>query len=224
MPDFSLERALAGPHGGRVAGVDEVGRGPWAGPVVTAAVILQIDRMPGALLDQITDSKALPAARRTRIAADLTALAAGPAPALHLAFGAASVAEIDRMNILQATFLAMRRAVIRLPVMPDAALIDGNRVPPGLPCPAQAVVEGDGQSLSIAAASILAKDLRDRMMARLHRRYPAYGWDRNAGYGVPDHRKALEDQGVTRHHRFSFKPIAEIIQLKGEETPNLASE
>jgi ribonuclease HII len=198
MPDFTLENALAKRYGGPIAGVDEVGRGPWAGPVVTAAVILRPE-LPTDLQGQIQDSKALSQVRREAIAALLPAYAA-------IGIGSASVAEIDRINVLAATMLAMRRAVAALQYEPAAVLIDGNRLP-ALPCPAETVVKGDARSLSIAAASIIAKVLRDRLMARLAVRYPAYGWERNAGYGTKAHQAGLAVAGVSPHHRRSFAPI-----------------
>lgn len=199
MPDLSLERAA----GGRVAGIDEAGRGPWAGPVVTAAVILDAGTLPGALHDGLDDSKKLPAARREELAALLP-------PHARIGIGAASVNEIDRLNILAATMLAMRRAVVRLGVVPDLALVDGNRAP-DLSCPVETVVGGDGRSLSIAAASVIAKVTRDRVMQSLAGRYPGFGWERNAGYGTKQHREGLQRTGVTPHHRKSFKPIINIL-------------
>ena len=184
-----------------MAGVDEVGRGPLAGPVMAAAVVFAPARFPrgvpaglAALLD---DSKKLSAADRQ--AAYLAIRASGA----EIGVGAASVAEIARLNILHASLLAMARAVARLPAPPDLALVDGNR-PPALPCPARCIVGGDALCLSIAAASIVAKVTRDRAMARLHRRWPGYGWDRNAGYGVAAHRDGLRRLGPTRHHRAAF--------------------
>ncbi len=194
-PDFSLERAL----GGTVAGVDEAGRGPWAGPVVAAAVILAPERVP----DGLDDSKRLTARRRAALAAELFACA-------RIGIGAASVAEIDRLNILQASLTAMRRAVAALGVVPDWALIDGTTAPE-LACPARAVVKGDRRSLSIAAASIIAKVTRDRLMARLAVRYPDYGWERNAGYGTRHHRETLDLVGISPHHRKSFAPIHKLM-------------
>lgn len=190
-PDLSLEAACTG----IVCGVDEAGRGPWAGPVVAAAVILDPRRVPAG----IDDSKKLTAARRDALCTALLACA-------RIGVGAASVREIDALNILQATMLAMRRAVDALPVRPDHALIDGNRVPT-LACAATAVVQGDGRSLSIAAASIIAKVTRDRLMQRLARRYPAYGWNTNMGYGAPAHQAGLAAAGITPHHRLSFAPV-----------------
>jgi len=206
MPDFALEHTLIARHGGLVAGVDEVGRGPWAGPVVTAAVILSPD-CPAEVLDAIQDSKALSAARRKALATVLPRHAA-------IGIAAASVAEIDRLNILAATMLAMQRAVDALPMPPAAVLVDGNRAPP-LPCPAETAVKGDAQSLSIAAASIVAKVARDRLMARLALRYPAYAWERNAGYGTTAHREGLARAGVTPHHRRSFAPIRAMLSQIG---------
>jgi ribonuclease HII len=203
MPDFSLENILIERHRGPVAGVDEVGRGPWAGPVVAAAVILKPDA-PDRVLDALDDSKRLTVKTREALAAAIPVCA-------WVGLGAASVAEIDRINILAASHLAMRRAVARLPQAPAACLIDGNRLP-DLPCPAEAVVKGDGLSLSIAAASIVAKVARDRLMARLALRYPAYGWQKNAGYGTGEHQEALAVAGVTVHHRRSFSPIRILLE------------
>ncbi len=202
MPDFNMENMLVERHGGLVAGVDEVGRGPWAGPVVAAAVILRA-RADETMLGKLNDSKQVPARMREALAAALPACA-------WIGVGAASVAEIDRLNILAASHLAMQRAVARLPQAPSACLVDGNRLP-ALPCPAEAVVMGDSQSLSIAAASIVAKVLRDRLMARLAVRYPAYGWHTNAGYGTRQHRLGLAGAGVTIHHRRSFSPVRVLL-------------
>lgn len=210
MPDLSLERTC----GGIVAGVDEAGRGPWAGPVVAAAVILPA-ALPDTLLNGLDDSKKLSAARRKRLFAELAACA-------EIGIGAASVAEIDRDNILRATFTAMRRALAALSRQPDTALIDGNRLPPGLLCAARTVIRGDGLSLSIAAASIVAKVTRDRTMTALAIRYPDFGWERNAGYGTRQHRDGLSSAGVTRHHRHSFAPIAKMLSPKESGTPDIA--
>ena len=198
-PDLSLERAA----GGRVAGVDEAGRGPWAGPVVAAAVVFGPAGPPRHLCATITDSKLLKAEQRTALQPAILASA-------DAAVGVATVAEIDSMNILHATLLAMRRAVARLASMPDLVLVDGNRAP-CLPCPVQTVVGGDHKSLSIAAASILAKVERDRLMLRLAADHPGYGWERNAGYGTAEHRAALARLGPCVHHRRSFRPIRELL-------------
>ncbi len=192
---------------GRVAGVDEVGRGPLAGPVVAAAVVLLCP--PAALLALLDDSKRLSARQREQAAAALaTARAQGE---VEFALAAASVAEIARLNILNATLLAMRRAVARLPQPPDFALIDGN-TPPALPCPCRCLVGGDRRSLSIAAASILAKVTRDRLMARLARRYPAFAWQQNAGYGTALHCRMLAACGPTPHHRAGFAPVRRLLE------------
>ncbi len=201
MPDFELERAA----GGVVCGVDEAGRGPWAGPVVAAAVVLDAARLPGDLQNAIDDSKKLTRVKRETLFNRLQSCA-------RIGVGRAEIEEIDSVNILQATMRAMARAVAGLGVRLDRALIDGNR-PPSLPCPVQCVVGGDGKSLSIAAASIIAKVTRDRIMAGLAARYPGYGWERNAGYGTAEHRAALVRLGVTPEHRRSFKPIRKMLSL-----------
>lgn len=193
----------------RIAGVDEVGRGPLAGPVVAAAVVLP-RRVPAALAALIDDSKKLSA--RQREAAFAALMAAQAAGRVEIALGAASVAEIGRINILRASLLAMRRAVLRLPSVPDLALVDGN-VAPELPCPSRCVVGGDASELAIGAASIIAKVVRDRCMARLDRRYPGYGWPENAGYGTAAHRDALRRLGATVHHRAGFGTVRQLSLL-----------
>ena len=199
-PDFSLEDAA----GGRVAGIDEAGRGPWAGPVIAAAVMFAAGGPPPHLRAMITDSKLLKAKRRAALQPAILACA-------DAAVGLASVAEIDSMNILQATLLAMRRAVVRLAHLPDLALVDGNRAP-CLPCPVRTVVGGDRLSFSIAAASIVAKVARDRLMAGLAFDHPGYGWERNAGYGTAEHRAGLARLGPCVHHRRSFRPIRDLLE------------
>ena len=179
MPDLHLETEA----GGLVAGVDEVGRGPWAGPVVAAAVIIDAAALPQALAGAIDDSKRLSARRRQDIADRLPACA-------RICIGAAALGAPGGY--------------------PDLALVDGNRLPP-LPCPARSIVKGDSISLSIAAASIMAKVTRDRLMARLGARYPGFGWERNAGYGTAEHQAALKRLGVTPHHRKSFAPIIKML-------------
>ncbi len=208
MPDFSLE--LEHPEGCMVIGLDEAGRGPWAGPVVAAAVWLDPARTAQALLEGLDDSKALkPAAREELYDAILAGAREGAA-----AFGIAEATpkEIDKINILQASLLAMSRAADKLSTTiegaPEAALIDGLHVPK-LSCPARPVVKGDSRSLTIAAASILAKVTRDRIMADLAGRHPGYGWERNKGYGTAEHRRALDRLGVTKEHRRSFRPVRE---------------
>src|ERR1700748_467769 len=176
MPSLKMERAA----GGRVAGVDEAGRGPLAGPVVAAAVGLG-PWVTSELADMVDDSKKLTADQR------LAAFLALRSSAAEIGIGAASVSEILRLNILHASMLAMRRAVARLAVAPDLALVDGN-YPPKLDCAVQCVVGGDGLCLSIAAASIIAKVVRDRGMRRLAVRWPGYGWESNVGYATETHR------------------------------------
>jgi len=199
VPTFLLERRA----GGRVAGVDEVGRGPLAGPVVAAAVVFPTG-VPRRLAGLLDDSKKLTAEQR--LAAFAALRASGRA---EIGVGAASVAEIERLNILRAALLAMCRAVARLQMPPDLALVDGNQPPP-LACPVQCVVGGDGRSLSIAAASIVAKVLRDRAMARLAIRFPDYGWGSNVGYATEFHVAALRRLGPTRHHRPSFGTVSQL--------------
>jgi ribonuclease HII len=201
MPDFFYENRLSG----IIAGVDEAGRGPLAGPVFAAAAILPRD-IPNSLIALIDDSKKLSAAKR------LIALAALKQSGTHIALGAASVTEIAALNILHASMLAMRRAIARLPIRPGHLLIDGNR-DPGSGIPAQLIIGGDAISLSIAAASIAAKVARDRAMALLHARYPAYGWDKNAGYAAAAHRAAILANGATKHHRAGFGPLLRTTAL-----------
>ncbi len=196
MPDHALEDAAPVRP---VCGIDEAGRGPWAGPVVGAAVILDRDWSAAG----VDDSKRLSAVARHRLREEIKAHAV-------IGVGIASVDEIDHLNILEATMLAMRRAFDALPNRPGHALVDGNRLPQ-LPCPGLAVVRGDSRSLSIAAASIVAKVERDRIMKELATECPGYGWERNAGYGTREHRDGLARRGVTRHHRRTFAPIARIL-------------
>jgi ribonuclease HII len=199
VPNFVLERRA----GGRVAGVDEVGRGPLAGPVVAAAVVFPTG-VPRRLAGLLDDSKKLTPERR--LVAYHALCQSGRA---EIAVGAASVAEIERLNILRAALLAMCRAVSRLATLPDLVLVDGNQPPP-LACAVQCVIGGDGRSLSIAAASIVAKVLRDRAMARLAVRFPGYGWGSNAGYATEIHVAALRRLGPTRHHRPSFGTVSQL--------------
>jgi ribonuclease HII len=194
-PTFEIEDGFDGP----VAGVDEAGRGPWAGPVVAAAVVLDRSATP----EGLRDSKTLTEKRRRELAAALWKSA-------KIGVGVASVDEIDSMNILRASLLAMSRAVANLPVAPSIAIVDGN-IKPKLRCPAYTVVKGDLKSVSIAAASIIAKTTRDRMMLELSRDYPNYCWHSNKGYAAPAHRDALRLYGVTPHHRRSFSPIHNML-------------
>lgn len=202
MPDFSLERSA----GGIVAGVDEAGRGPWAGPVVAAAAVLTQDTLEADLVDRLDDSKALTPHQRDELFAQLEESAS-----VTTAVGLATVEEIDLWNILQATHMAMARAVEQVGVTIDVALVDGNRAPP-LGCPVQTVVKGDSKSLSIAAASIVAKVTRDRLMGDLADQHPGYGWETNMGYGTSEHREALHRLGVTDHHRKSYAPVRAVLE------------
>ncbi|MEM8590228.1 MAG: ribonuclease HII [Pseudomonadota bacterium] len=201
MPDFALEIELGAP-GRSIAGIDEAGRGPLAGPVTAAAAILP-HPLP-ADLERLDDSKALTAAARAALLPVIL-------QQCRTGIGWASVEEIDALNILQASMLAMCRALRSLEADVDAVLIDGNRLPADLPCPGQAVIGGDGKSLSIAAASIVAKERRDAEMARLASMHPGYGWETNKGYGTAAHRNAIRQLGPTPHHRRSFAPIAQLV-------------
>ncbi len=183
-----------------IAGVDEVGRGSLAGPVVAAAVVLDPDNIP----DGLNDSKKLSAKRRDTLFDTIMACA-------DVCIAEATVAEIDEHNILRASHIAMVRAVAGLSARADYILIDGNMVPRGLDTPNETIVKGDSRSLSIAAASIAAKVWRDRLMVDLAQQHPGYGWDTNAGYPAPVHKKALLKIGVTPHHRRSFKPVHNIL-------------
>lgn len=198
-PDHVREDAL----GSVVCGVDECGRGALVGPVVAAAVV--IPRSALGALREVADSKALSAARRETLSVVIRSTC-------RYALGEADVEEIGRLNILKATFLAMRRAVEGLGFVPEHALIDGNRIPPRLGCPATAVVKGDAHCLSVAAASIVAKVHRDALLTRLHLDHPDYGWDRNAGYGTPDHLAAIARVGPCGHHRTTFAGVREHLE------------
>ncbi|MGC9419064.1 MAG: ribonuclease HII [Rhodovulum sp.] len=199
-PDFTLETEARAAGARVIVGVDEVGRGPLAGPVTAAAVRLD----PAAIPPGLADSKRLTAPRRAALAQALI-------EAAEVSIAHASVAEIDEINILRASHLAMCRAIAGLPTPPDLALIDGNRLPRDLPCPGRAVVKGDARCLSIAAASIVAKVARDALMVELAQHFPGYGWERNAGYGTKAHLAALRDIGVSPHHRRSFRPVHNIL-------------
>lgn len=196
IPDFDTERLATLQGARRIVGVDEAGRGPLAGPVTAAAVWLD----PAAIPQGLGDSKALSAPRRAALFEQLLACA-------DVGIGHATPAEIDVLNIQQATFLAMTRALAALSCPPDLALIDGNRLPRDLPCAGQAIVKGDAKVLSIAAASIVAKVTRDRIMTDLDALYPGYGWAENAGYPTKRHINAIADLGITPEHRRSFAPI-----------------
>ena len=200
LPDLSFELLAHGRGFLRVAGVDEAGRGPLCGPVVAAAVVLNRAHIPSG----INDSKKLSEKRRSQLFDQIMELAA-------VGVGHATPAEIDELNILRASHLAMVRAIAALPVVPDHVLIDGNIIPRGLTVSAEALIKGDARSLSIGAASIIAKVTRDRIMVDLAQQHPGYGWDKNAGYPTKDHLAALQNLGVTPHHRRSFRPIHNIL-------------
>ena len=205
MPDYRLERRfapLAG--GGPIAGIDEAGRGPLAGPVVAAAVIVDWKRLSRTLRRDIDDSKALDRPTREKIFVALERSAV--AGIVQIGVGIASVEEIDTINILQATFVAMRRAVEALDPAPSLALVDGN-IAPKLACRTKTIVDGDACCFSIAAASIVAKVTRDRMMIALAADHPGYGWHTNVGYSTPEHYDGLARLGPTPHHRRSFSPV-----------------
>jgi len=189
-----------------IAGVDEVGRGPLAGPVVAAAVILD----PARPIAGLADSKTLSPIRREQLATEIRA------KALAWALGRAEVAEIDRLNILQASLLAMQRAIAALSIVPEQALVDGNRCPP-LACPCRAIVKGDATVPAISAASILAKVARDAEMGELHERYPRYGFAQHKGYPTAAHRDALRRFGPCPEHRRSFAPVAAALSTDLQE-------
>lgn len=206
MPDFSIEQG----YQGDAIGIDEAGRGPLAGPVVAGAAWLSLTDLPQALFDGLDDSKKLSAKKRDTLFDALQA-----SPAVRWGIGVASVEEIDRINILNATYLAMHRAaedLVGSAPWPAVALIDGNRAPKDFPCPTHCVVKGDSTSLSIAAASILAKVTRDRMMLALDAQFPVYGWARNMGYGTAEHRAAVAAHGPTDHHRKSFARQGDLFE------------
>ncbi len=205
MPDFKFEDKL----GPMVAGIDEAGRGPWAGPVVAGAVIFLNRDVDTALLEGLDDSKKLTAKKREYLYGLL--FEEQKKGKLAIGIGEASCREIDEMNILQATFLAMRRAYDALEANPKAALIDGNQKPKNFPCPVQTVIKGDALSFSISAASIVAKVYRDRLMADLASRYPYYAFEKNAGYGTAAHIAGLKEHGICPEHRCSYKPIQAIL-------------
>ena len=211
MPDLHNELRHGFDSGKIICGADEVGRGPLAGPVVAAAVIVPRD-LPEDIRKQIRDSKTLTIAQRESLFEPIQNLC-------RTCIAEASVEEIDSINILQASMLAMRRAIEGLNCAIDMALIDGNRCPK-LTCPAEAIVKGDNKSLSIAAASVIAKVFRDRLMTRLAETHPAYGWERNFGYGTPLHLAALREFGPTSWHRTSFAPVREAIAAIDKSNKN----
>jgi ribonuclease HII len=194
--DLSVERAYFARGFLRVAGVDEAGRGPWAGPVIAAAVVVTPD---SPCLEGVDDSKQLTRRRREELAAAIVS-------SLAYAVGGASVREVDRLNVRRAAALAMHRALVRLKGAAEVVVVDGLAVPE-LGFEHDAMVDGDARCYAVACASIVAKTVRDRVMRRLAARYPDFGWDRNAGYGTPAHRAALDRCGPTPHHRRSFAPV-----------------
>jgi ribonuclease HII len=213
MPDFAIERCCRG----IVCGIDEAGRGPLAGPVVAAAVILEPRRFPKMLRQELDDSKILAATQRDSCYRALwDCVRRGAA---RIGVGAASAREIDNLNILRASLLAMARAVAALAVEPDVALVDGGIAPP-IACAVRTIVKGDSQSFSIAAASVVAKVTRDRIMWALAPRYPGYGWETNVGYATAQHGTALLRLGPTPHHRRSFAPVRRVA---GEDLPLFAA-
>ena len=199
VPTFQIETDLDQQGLSPVCGIDEAGRGPWSGPVVAAAVILDADNIP----DGINDSKKLSPVRRNELFNAIK-------QSSHVGIGIVGVPDIDRLNILQATFLAMHKAVANLEFAPAVALIDGTGKP-ALSCEMRTLIKGDQRSLSIAAASIIAKVSRDRIMENLALQFPHYGWERNKGYGTKAHRAGLASHGVSKHHRRSFKPIQALL-------------
>lgn len=208
MPDFVLERDLMARGYQRIAGVDEAGRGPLAGPVVAAAVVLDPDAMGDPIWRRLDDSKKMTEAAREKLFDMIRETSA-------VSVAIVDVDEIDIHNILGATMLGMSCAVTSIEPAVDYALIDGNRVPV-LNCAGEAVVKGDGRSLSIAAASVIAKVSRDRLMRDLAQKYPGYGWERNAGYGTKQHLDALKSLGVTPEHRKSFRPVRNILSVSAD--------
>jgi len=207
MPNYTFENGLLErlklSANAPIAGLDEVGRGPLAGPVIACAVIIDRDVLPPPIVAALDDSKKLTAVKREQLYEIL-------ANTTRYALGQASVEEIDTLNILQASLMAMRRAVDGLTLQPAAALVDGNR-DPGLPCTTDCIIKGDSKSVTIAAASIIAKVTRDRLMADLSKRFPGYGWETNMGYGSKAHITAILNNGPTRHHRKSFSPVKEML-------------
>jgi len=199
-PDFSFERAALAQGYSRIAGVDEVGRGPLAGPVTAAAVVLDPAQIP----DGLNDSKKLSKKARARLYDEILQVA-------DVSIAHATVEEIDEHNILRASHIAMIRALDGLKTPADYALIDGNMIPHSLNLPSQTIVKGDSLSQSISAASIMAKICRDCVMLSLAQQHPGYGWETNMGYGSKKHMDALQKLGVTPHHRRSFKPVHNIL-------------
>ena len=211
MPDFAIEE----PYGKLVIGIDEAGRGPWVGPVVAGAVLFKNRSFNPKLFSSLNDSKKLSAKKREQIYEDLfTEQQKGN---VLIGIGEASAQEIDDFNILQATFLAMSRACAKIDIKPDMVLVDGNKIPTTIKLPCRAIVQGDGKCCSIAAASIVAKVYRDRLMQKLAEKYPYYGFEKNAGYGTKAHIEGLKKYGITPEHRKSYKPIKELLNASKEQ-------
>ena len=203
MPNLLIEKKKNKLNYKIIAGVDEAGRGPWAGPVYSAAVILNDNNIP----EGINDSKKLSEKKRNSIYLEIISN--------HIyGVGIADVDEIDKLNILGATLLSMERAVNNLSINPDFVLVDGNHEPK-IEIDSESIIKGDTKSLSIAAASIIAKVERDKFMRQLDAQYPAYNWKKNKGYGTKDHQNALKMHGVTKYHRKSFSPVRKILSLQG---------
>ena len=201
MPDLSIEKNKNNLNYKLIAGVDEAGRGPWAGPVYSAAVILDISKIPA----EINDSKKMSEKKRDEIYSRIVS-------EHHYSIGVADVNEIDELNILQASLLSMKRAITNLHLYPDFVLIDGVHRP-NLDVDSENIIRGDSKSLSIAAASIIAKVERDRFMKKIDEEYPCYNWKKNKGYGTKEHQNALNIHGISKHHRKSFSPIRKILSL-----------
>lgn len=209
MPTFDFEKK----YKGLIAGTDEAGRGPWVGPVVAAAVCFADLKISDTLALELNDSKKLSAKKREKLFPLIYESGA------FIGVGQASAQEIDSMNILQASFLAMKRALNQIEEqghLIDFVLVDGNRKPTNWKWQTQEIIGGDGKSLSIAAASVIAKVTRDRMLCELAKEYPMYGWDKNAGYGTAEHIKALNEFGITPYHRKSYAPIKALLNAKNK--------
>ena len=208
MPNFDIENHIITTTNNKIiAGVDEVGRGPWAGPVTTCAVIINQNTFPKELASQLDDSKKLSDKKRELLFPQIIENVT-----YHI--GECTVEEVDEHNILQATMIAMTRAVNGLSLKPDYVLVDGNRMPPassGWTYDGEPIIKGDAKSITIAAASIIAKVTRDRTMKQLATEYPHYGWDSNAGYGTKAHQDGIAQHGICQHHRKSFAPIKKLL-------------
>lgn len=206
MPDFLLEDECEG----IVAGVDEAGRGPWVGPVVAGCAVFLSRNVDAKLLENLDDSKKLSKKKREMLYSLLQQEA--KKGTMLIGIGQASAEEIDCINILQASFLAMKRAIFAAKVTPDIVLVDGNREPKNFGCAVRAVIKGDAKSFSVSAASILAKVYRDRLMEQMAEKYPGYGFEKNAGYGTKAHIEGLRKYGITPEHRKSYAPVKEFLK------------